>query len=82
MTEIKGICPIIATPFKENGEVDYRSLDNLVRVLIKGGCHAVTLFGIAGEYYKLSDEEWDVKKNIITKEEKEEIMKYLGKLDK
>jgi 4-hydroxy-tetrahydrodipicolinate synthase len=57
MTEIKGICPIIATPFKENGEVDYRSLDNLVRVLIKGGCHAVTLFGIAGEYYKLSDEE-------------------------
>lgn len=57
MSEIKGICPIIATPFLENGEVDYKSLDKLVRQLIHGGCHAVTLFGIAGEYYKLTDEE-------------------------
>lgn len=57
MTEIKGICPIIATPFTENGEVDYESLDKLVKHLIKGGCHAVTLFGIAGEYYKLTDDE-------------------------
>ncbi len=57
MSEIKGICPIIATPFLDNGEVDYSSLDNLVKRLIKGGCHAVTLFGIAGEYYKLSDDE-------------------------
>ena len=57
MTDIKGICPIIAAPFTETGEVDYESLENLVKTLIKGGCHAVTLFGIAGEYYKLSDEE-------------------------
>lgn len=57
MTEIKGICPIIAATFTESGEVDYKSLENLVKTLIKGGCHAVTLFGIAGEYYKLSDEE-------------------------
>ena len=56
-TEIKGICPIIAAPFTEDGEVDYKSLDNLVKYLIKGGCHAVTLFGIAGEYYKLTDAE-------------------------
>ncbi len=57
MIEIKGICPIIATPFTENGEVDYEDLYSLVKTLIQGGCHAVTLFGIAGEYYKLSDEE-------------------------
>ena len=57
MKEIKGICPIIATPFKENGEVDYKGLEKLVGALIDGGCHAVTLFGIAGEYYKLTDEE-------------------------
>lgn len=57
MNEIKGICPIIAAPFTDNGDVDYESLDNLVKVLIKGGCGAVTLFGIAGEYYKLTDEE-------------------------
>lgn len=33
-------------------------------------------------FYKLSDEEWEVKKNIITDDEKNEIMKYLGKMDK
>ena len=57
MKEIKGICPIIATPFTENGEVDYEDLSRLVDTLCRGGCHAVTLFGIAGEYYKLTDEE-------------------------
>ena len=57
MEGLKGICPIIATPFTRSGLVDYDSFDNLVRTLIEGGCHAVTLFGIAGEYYKLSDEE-------------------------
>ena len=57
MSEIIGICPIIATPFFENGEVDYEGLEKLVKHLINGGCHAVTLFGIAGEYYKLSDDE-------------------------
>ncbi len=57
MKEVKGICPIIATPFTENGDVDYEDLDRLVTALIRGGCHAVTLFGIAGEYYKLTDAE-------------------------
>lgn len=55
--ELKGIAPIIATPFTNSGEVDEDSLKNLLHVLIKMGCHALTLFGIAGEYYKLSDGE-------------------------
>lgn len=57
MNELQGMCPIIATPFTEKGLVDFDSFENLVRVLIQGGCHAVTLFGIAGEYYKLSEAE-------------------------
>ncbi len=56
---LKGICPIIATPFTARQEVDYESLKNLIAVLAKGGCDALTLFGIAGEYYKLSDFEQD-----------------------
>ena len=55
--ELKGICPIIATPFTQEGLVDYDSLQNEISWLADEGCHAVTLFGIAGEYYKLSDEE-------------------------
>ncbi|MDY6314630.1 MAG: dihydrodipicolinate synthase family protein [Clostridia bacterium] len=71
MTDIKGICPIIAAPFTETGEVDYESLENLVKTLIKGGCHAVTLFGIAGEYYKLSDEQREKMARVTIKAAKE-----------
>ena len=71
MTEIKGICPIIAAPFNEHGEVDYESLENLVKTLIKGGCGAVTLFGIAGEYYKLSDDEREKMAKVTVKAAKE-----------
>ncbi len=55
--KIKGICPIIAATFTKDGELDLVSLENLVKTLVEGGCDAVTLFGIAGEYYKLTDDE-------------------------
>ena len=71
LTEIKGICPIIAAPFTDNGEVDYVSLDRLVKHLLNGGCHAVTLFGIAGEYYKLSDDEREKMAQVTIKAAKE-----------
>ena len=71
LTEIKGICPIIAAPFTDNGEVDYESLDKLVKHLLNGGCHAVTLFGIAGEYYKLSDDEREKMAQVTIKAAKE-----------
>ena len=55
--ELKGICPIIAAPFTKTGEVDYDSLKNEIRWMAQVGCDGATLFGIAGEYYKLNDEE-------------------------
>ena len=57
MTNLRGVCPIIATPFTETGDVDETSLRRLIDTLIDGGCHGVTLFGVAGEYYKLTDDE-------------------------
>ena len=57
MQEIKGICPIVAATFTDDGKIDLKSLENLVKTLIRGGSDAVTLFGIAGEYYKLTDDE-------------------------
>ena len=71
LTEIKGICPIVAAPFTDNGEVDYESLDKLVKHLLNGGCHAVTLFGIACEYYKLSDDEREKMAQVTIKAAKE-----------
>ncbi len=68
MKEIQGICPIIATPFTAQGEVDFESMTNLLRTLAKGGCHALTLFGIAGEYYKLSDDEMKAMIALVVRE--------------
>ena len=55
--KIAGVCPIIATPFTQSGEVDLAGFRRLVRALAAGGCQGLTLFGIAGEYYKLDDNE-------------------------
>ena len=54
---LKGMYPIIATPFKSDGSVDYEGFENVIKTLITGGCEGATLFGIAGEYYKLSADE-------------------------
>ena len=59
MLDLKGILPIIATPFAEDGSVDYDSLRQELHYFKKIGCDGATLFGIAGEYYKLTDEECD-----------------------
>lgn len=55
--ETKGVVPAIAATFRENGEFDYDSYVNLLRTLARGGVHGVSLFAIAGEYYKLNEEE-------------------------
>jgi len=58
-TELRGVCPIIDTPFTGNGDVDYESLEHLVDALATNGCHALALFGYASEFYKLDREERD-----------------------
>ncbi len=55
--EIKGICPIAPAVFDDRGEIDFESYENACRNMIRLGAQALTLFGIAGEYYKLDYEE-------------------------
>ncbi len=57
MKEIKGMCPIIPTPYTVRGEVDYDGLRSILKTRAEAGVDAFTLFGIGGEYYKQSDEE-------------------------
>lgn len=57
MKDVKGVIPIVAATFTENGELDFESMRSLIRHLAKIGCNGMALFGIAGEYYKLTDEE-------------------------
>lgn len=57
MTKIHGVCPIIPCPFAADGSVDLDDLGRLIHWMAAHGAHAATLFGIAGEYYKLTDDE-------------------------
>lgn len=54
---IHGIVPIVAAPFGDDGALDEDSFQALVRHLIGTGVSALTLFGLASEFYKLRDTE-------------------------
>ncbi len=54
---IRGIVPIIPTPFDENGEVDWSSLPTLIGFAYASGACAVCLPAYASEFYKLTPEE-------------------------
>ena len=54
---LKGIVPIIATTFAADESIDYASFRRELQYMKKAGCQGATLFGIAGEYYKLTDAE-------------------------
>ena len=54
---LTGIIPIVAAPFTDNGALDEDSFQTLVRHLLATGVSGLTLFGLATEFYKLSDDE-------------------------
>ena len=53
--ELRGCYPILATPFLPDGEIDEGSVVRLVRHLKTCGLPGFTMFGLASEFYKLSD---------------------------
>ncbi|OQA79660.1 MAG: L-2-keto-3-deoxyarabonate dehydratase [Lentisphaerae bacterium ADurb.Bin242] len=55
--EIQGICPIAPAVYDDSGAVDLRDYRNCCEKLIALGAQSLTLFGIAGEYYKLDENE-------------------------
>jgi dihydrodipicolinate synthase/N-acetylneuraminate lyase len=57
MKSIHGIVPIVAAPFTADGDLDEDSFVALVRHLLGSGAAALTLFGLATEFYKLSEAE-------------------------
>src|SRR5699024_3380904 len=57
MKEIKGIIPILAAPFTTEGKVDEDSFQSMIRHLLDTGVNGLTLFGVATEFHKLTDNE-------------------------
>lgn len=59
MTEfrIRGIVPVVPTPFGEDGTIDHASLRGLIEFAWRAGLCAVCLPAYASEFYKLSEKE-------------------------
>jgi 4-hydroxy-tetrahydrodipicolinate synthase len=55
--ELKGIYPIVPTPFLENGEIDYPSIERLIRFMGPKKVHGLAVMGALGEGHKLTDQE-------------------------
>jgi dihydrodipicolinate synthase/N-acetylneuraminate lyase len=53
--DLRGCYPILATPFGEDGEIDRDGVIRLVQHLREAGLPGFTMFGLASEFYKLSD---------------------------
>lgn len=54
---MRGIFPILATTFHEDGQLDLASQTKLIHFLLEQGAHGLGLFGIASEGYALTGEE-------------------------
>jgi len=52
-----GVYVIAATPFSENGAIDYDSTDRAIEFYLDEGVHGMTVLGVMGEAPKLSSEE-------------------------
>jgi dihydrodipicolinate synthase/N-acetylneuraminate lyase len=55
--QLRGIVPIVPTPFKENQEVDWKGLRSLLDFACASGACAMCLPAYASQFYKLSEEE-------------------------
>jgi 4-hydroxy-tetrahydrodipicolinate synthase len=54
---IQGVVPVLPTPFVEGGEIDMSSFRCAIDTAVRHKAAGVVMFGLASEYYKLSDAE-------------------------
>ena len=65
-TQTRGVFPICPTPFFDDGEIDYESLDRLVDWYVSSKVSGLVSLGVFGEAAKLSPEEGEtVLKRVI-----------------
>ena len=55
--ETRGVFVIAATPFTEDGSLDFESTDRMVDFYLDCGADGLTILGVMGEAPKLSAEE-------------------------
>lgn len=56
-TRLEGVCPILPTPYLEDGSIDCESIRNEVNFMIEAGVTGIALFGNASEAFALTKKE-------------------------
>ncbi|SEH20808.1 dihydrodipicolinate synthase family protein [Rhizobium sp. NFR12] len=66
--ETKGVYAIAATPFNDDGSIDFNSVDRLTDFYEESGCTGITILGIMGEAPKLeADESRAIIKRVVSR---------------
>ena len=65
MSGVRGVVPMLVTPFDAAGKVDERSLRRLVAHEIESGAHGLAALGLAGEGIYLSRDERELVASIV-----------------
>jgi 2-keto-3-deoxy-L-arabinonate dehydratase len=55
--KLSGVLSVICTPFDDSGDVDKESINRLVDHQLAWGVDGIVVFGLAGELYKLTDDD-------------------------
>lgn len=55
--DLRGVIPIVPTPFDEDGWLDLGGLARIVDYLVDAGVHGIAVLGMASETYALTDQE-------------------------
>ncbi len=63
--KLSGVLPVVSTPFHNDGSVDETSFHKLMEYLVQSGVSGLMMFGIASEFYKLSESERDTLRKIF-----------------
>ena len=56
---LRGIVPVLPTPFKEDGSLDRESLDRLIEHALTWKANGLAILGVASEVEKLTAEEYE-----------------------
>lgn len=66
IVEKKGFIPVMVTPFKENGAIDYATLTELTEMYLKAGVTGLFANCLSSEMFELSDDERiDLVKHVV-----------------
>lgn len=64
-TELRGCIPILCTPFRGDGAVDFESLERQIDWVIGEGASGVATLALASEGYKLTEDERDEVSRVV-----------------